>query len=201
MPYVDTGYPVTKSKGKCVTPQNQNKVDKCGVGKGEDYAYATRQKKMEKRDDYAKKLDSCVTPAQSKKRDPHSTVSIQKKRNDCTALALIQKKEDNVDNCLTTVHLKKIDDCTTAERTMEVNGRRKHHRVWSISEVRKLIDGVSQYGVGRWSRIKKLFFSASPHRTSVDLKVGSFFFFWVSFMILFLHPLYFCSWTIPLVAY
>ncbi|KAL0309703.1 UNVERIFIED_CONTAM: hypothetical protein Sradi_5912600 [Sesamum radiatum] len=32
------------------------------------------------------------------------------------------------------------------------------------------MDDCREYGVGRWSRIKKLFFSASAHRTSVDLK-------------------------------
>ncbi|KAL8504478.1 hypothetical protein ACS0TY_015878 [Phlomoides rotata] len=171
VPYANSGYPVTKSKGKCVTPQNQNRMDKYGIGKRNDFA--TSQKKMEKRDDYAtrgKNMDGCVTPAQSKKRDPHSTASGQKKRNECTTMALIPNKKDDSDNCRTIVHLKENDDCPTAESTMEVNGRRKHHRVWSITEVRKLIDGVSQYGVGRWSRIKKLFFSASPHRTSVDLK-------------------------------
>lgn len=176
MPYADNRDLVTKSKGKCVTPQNQNKMDKYGIGKRNDYAtsqkkmekrydYATRQKKMENRDDY-------VTPAQSKKRDPQSTMSIQKKRNECTAMTLIPKKKDDGDNCRA-MDFKKNDDCSTGEGTMEVNGRRKHHRVWTITEVRKLIDGVSQYGVGRWSRIKKLFFSASPHRTSVDLKVSS----------------------------
>ncbi|VFQ97594.1 unnamed protein product [Cuscuta campestris] len=52
----------------------------------------------------------------------------------------------------------------------ERRARRKHHRLWTVTEVKKLIDGVSQFGVGRWSQIKKLFFSASDHRTPVDLK-------------------------------
>lgn len=49
--------------------------------------------------------------------------------------------------------------------------RRKHHMPWTLSEVMKLIEGVSHLGVGRWSKIKRLLFSSSKHRTSVDLKV------------------------------
>ncbi|CAN8235261.1 unnamed protein product [Cochlearia groenlandica] len=48
--------------------------------------------------------------------------------------------------------------------------RRKHHRAWTISEVTKLVEGVSKYGAGKWSEIKKLSFSTYPYRTSVDLK-------------------------------
>lgn len=51
--------------------------------------------------------------------------------------------------------------------------RRKHHRAWSLSEVKKLVEGVSQYGVGKWSVIKKLTFSSHSYRTPVDLKVTS----------------------------
>lgn len=159
---------MTKSKGKCVTPPNQNKMDKC-----------VTTVNLRKRDDCAisqKKMDYCVPAAQLKKRDGQSAAASQKKRNDCT-IAVIRKKSDD---CFTTVsqnkravHQKKRDDCLTAESAEEVSGRRKHHRLWTITEVRNLIEGVSQYGVGRWSRIKKVFFSASAHRTSVDLKVGS----------------------------
>ncbi|KMZ56133.1 hypothetical protein ZOSMA_99G00640 [Zostera marina] len=49
-------------------------------------------------------------------------------------------------------------------------GRRKHHRQWTLTEVMKLIEGVSQHGVGRWTEIKRHFFSSSNYRTSVDLK-------------------------------
>ncbi|KAK3408730.1 uncharacterized protein LOC104421640 isoform X1 [Eucalyptus grandis] len=48
--------------------------------------------------------------------------------------------------------------------------RRKHHMPWTLTEVMKLIEGVSHLGVGRWSKIKRLLFSSSKHRTSVDLK-------------------------------
>ncbi|XP_009605406.1 uncharacterized protein LOC107776885 isoform X2 [Nicotiana tabacum] len=62
------------------------------------------------------------------------------------------------------------DDATVPKKFDQDGVRRKHHRLWTVSEVRKLIDGVAQYGVGRWSHIKKLYFSSSAHRTPVDLK-------------------------------
>lgn len=48
--------------------------------------------------------------------------------------------------------------------------RRKHHRPWTLSEVVKLVEGVSRYGAGRWSEIKRIAFSTCSHRTAVDLK-------------------------------
>ncbi|XP_022841664.1 uncharacterized protein LOC111365390 [Olea europaea var. sylvestris] len=160
--------------------------------KGDDSVTAVSQKK---RDDHVtavsqKKRDDCVTALSHRKREDHVTPVCQKKRDDrVTAVssrkrdghvsAVNQKKRDGRD---TAVSEKKRDDCdsatsqkkrderVTAVRRPEVSSRRKHHILWTISEVKKLIDGVSQYGVGRWSRIKKLLFSTSPHRTSVDLK-------------------------------
>lgn len=43
--------------------------------------------------------------------------------------------------------------------------------MWTLSEVMKLIDGIAQYGTGRWTDIKKLLFSSSAYRTPVDLRV------------------------------
>lgn len=65
------------------------------------------------------------------------------------------------------------DDPIAPKKLDQDGARRKHHRLWTVSEVRKLIDGVAQYGVGRWSHIKKLYFSSSAHRTPVDLKVST----------------------------
>ncbi|KAF5787962.1 putative transcription factor MYB-HB-like family [Helianthus annuus] len=48
--------------------------------------------------------------------------------------------------------------------------RRKHHRPWTLSEVVKLVEGVSRHGAGRWSEIKRIAFATCSHRTSVDLK-------------------------------
>ncbi|KAA8516557.1 hypothetical protein F0562_016937 [Nyssa sinensis] len=62
------------------------------------------------------------------------------------------------------------DDFVRTIRYKKGGNQRKHHRLWTLSEVKKLIDGVSQYGVGRWTDIKRLLFSSSAHRTPVDLK-------------------------------
>ncbi|GLJ44196.1 hypothetical protein SUGI_0922500 [Cryptomeria japonica] len=48
--------------------------------------------------------------------------------------------------------------------------RRKHHRPWTLRDVMKLVEGVSRCGVGKWADIKKVAFSSSVYRTSVDLK-------------------------------
>ncbi|KAF3666686.1 Polyneuridine-aldehyde esterase [Capsicum annuum] len=63
------------------------------------------------------------------------------------------------------------DDAVVPKKLDQDGAWRKHHRLWTVSEVRKLIDGVAQYGVERWSHIKKLYFSSSGHRTPVDLKM------------------------------
>lgn len=60
-------------------------------------------------------------------------------------------------------------DFNTPVISKKVKCSRKH-KVWTIVEVRNLIDGVSQYGVGKWTDIKRLLFSSSAHRTPVDLK-------------------------------
>ena len=43
--------------------------------------------------------------------------------------------------------------------------------MWTLSEVNKLVDGISEYGVGRWTDIKRLFFPFSSYRTPIDLRV------------------------------
>ncbi|KAH9327316.1 hypothetical protein KI387_007494, partial [Taxus chinensis] len=71
-------------------------------------------------------------------------------------------KSDSVDDI--------SDNYVSTIRTAKGGIRRKHHRSWTLQEVMKLVDGVSHYGVGRWSEIRKLVFSSSGYRTSVDLK-------------------------------
>ncbi|XP_071717812.1 uncharacterized protein [Rutidosis leptorrhynchoides] len=61
------------------------------------------------------------------------------------------------------------DDSETTKSIVGGN-QRKLHRLWTVSEVKKLIDGVAHFGVGKWTHIKKLLFSSSVHRTPVDLK-------------------------------
>lgn len=62
------------------------------------------------------------------------------------------------------------DDGIATVPTATGGMRRKHHRIWTLNEVVKLVEGVARYGVGRWSEIKRVFFASHPHRTSVDLK-------------------------------
>uniref|UniRef100_A0A2P2LD94 Uncharacterized protein n=2 Tax=Rhizophora mucronata TaxID=61149 RepID=A0A2P2LD94_RHIMU len=62
------------------------------------------------------------------------------------------------------------DENTVTVPTSKGGIRRKHHRAWTLSEVVKLVEGVSRYGAGRWSEIKRLAFASYSYRTSVDLK-------------------------------
>ncbi|KAK9281808.1 hypothetical protein L1049_004714 [Liquidambar formosana] len=62
------------------------------------------------------------------------------------------------------------DDNIVTVPTAKGGMRRKHHRAWTLGEVMKLVDGVSMYGAGRWSEIKRLAFASISYRTSVDLK-------------------------------
>ncbi|KAK9734456.1 hypothetical protein RND81_04G141200 [Saponaria officinalis] len=62
------------------------------------------------------------------------------------------------------------DDNVATVPTAKGGMRRKHHRAWTLTEVVKLVDGVSRFGPGRWSEIKRLSFSSYSYRTAVDLK-------------------------------
>uniref|UniRef100_M1AE30 Uncharacterized protein n=2 Tax=Solanum tuberosum TaxID=4113 RepID=M1AE30_SOLTU len=62
------------------------------------------------------------------------------------------------------------EDWTIGSETRGTNQDRKHNKYWSTTEVLKLVEGVSKYGVGRWSDIKRMFFQSSVHRSPADLK-------------------------------
>lgn len=62
------------------------------------------------------------------------------------------------------------DDSGTTVKYQKGDDRRKHQRMWTLSEVIKLVDGISHYGVGRWTDIKRLLFSCSDYRTPIDLR-------------------------------
>ncbi|KAJ6742552.1 TRF-LIKE 8 [Salix viminalis] len=62
------------------------------------------------------------------------------------------------------------DDCVKKRICKKSNDRRKHQRMWTTPEVMKLIDGIAQYGTGRWTDIKKLMFSSTAYRTPIDLR-------------------------------
>lgn len=174
---------MTKPRNNRVAPDNQKNKDEyipaVHLMKRSDSITAETQKKSDelaitihliKRNDNVtaashKEKNENVTWARLKRRNERLTTLSQKKRNDSVYTS--PKKDDR----LRLARQKKRDDFAPAESPEEDNGKRKHHRLWTIAEVNSLIDGVSEHGVGRWSRIKKLFFSASAHRTSVDLKV------------------------------
>ncbi|XP_065856204.1 uncharacterized protein [Euphorbia lathyris] len=62
------------------------------------------------------------------------------------------------------------DDHRVKRRSKKSGDRRKHQRMWTLAEVTKLIDGIAQFGTGRWTDIKKLSFSSSAYRTPIDLR-------------------------------
>lgn len=62
------------------------------------------------------------------------------------------------------------DDHVPKKRSRK-HDRRKHQRMWTLSEVTTLVDGISEYGVGRWTDIKRVLFSSSAYRTPIDLRV------------------------------
>jgi hypothetical protein len=47
---------------------------------------------------------------------------------------------------------------------------RKNNDHWTKDEMIALVDGVSRKGIGRWSKVKRVYFSTSI-RTPVHLKV------------------------------
>ncbi|KAI4300296.1 hypothetical protein L6164_033688 [Bauhinia variegata] len=61
------------------------------------------------------------------------------------------------------------DEFVTTKRSRK-NDRRKHQRMWTLSEVNKLVDGISEYGVGRWTDIKRVLFASTSYRTPIDLR-------------------------------
>ncbi|KAG4959552.1 hypothetical protein JHK87_036185 [Glycine soja] len=61
------------------------------------------------------------------------------------------------------------DECSTSKRSRRKD-RRKHQKMWTLPEVLKLVEGISEYGVGRWTDIKRFLFSSSSYRTPIDLR-------------------------------
>lgn len=78
------------------------------------------------------------------------------------------------------------DDDRVRKRKSKIDDRRKNQRMWTLSEVMKLIDGISQFGVGKWTDIKRLLFSSSSHRTPIDLRVFFIFLYLIEQLFFFL---------------
>lgn len=47
---------------------------------------------------------------------------------------------------------------------------RKNNPRWAHEEVKILVNGIKKYGVGRWTEVKRDYFSPSD-RTAVNIKV------------------------------
>ncbi|XP_057977707.1 uncharacterized protein LOC131164490 isoform X2 [Malania oleifera] len=86
-----------------------------------------------------------------------------------TGIGIISREHDMDAKCLNSSGDNSDDNVVTVP-TAKGGMRRKHHRAWTIGEVMKLVEGVSRYGAGRWSEIKRLAFASYTYRTSVDLK-------------------------------
>ncbi|KAL1829299.1 hypothetical protein ACET3Z_007711 [Daucus carota] len=107
---------------------------------------------------------------------------MERKRNHCSLLASKPEKAEEKSERITAdfvkddLHLQHTDPSSSDDSIATVpttNGgmRRKNHRIWTLNEVVKLVEGVARYGVSRWSEIKRVFFASHSHRTSLDLKV------------------------------
>lgn len=55
-------------------------------------------------------------------------------------------------------------------RKSKRNDRRKNCKPWTLDEVVALVDGMSKFGIGQWTAVKKAFFSSS-RRTATDIRV------------------------------
>ncbi|EOA28670.1 hypothetical protein CARUB_v10024894mg [Capsella rubella] len=64
----------------------------------------------------------------------------------------------------------KEDDISVTKTSRTRSDRRKHQRMWTVDEVMKLVDGISHFGVGKWTDIKNLFFHSAAHRTPIDIR-------------------------------
>uniref|UniRef100_A0A1J3ELK8 Telomere-binding protein 1 n=1 Tax=Noccaea caerulescens TaxID=107243 RepID=A0A1J3ELK8_NOCCA len=62
------------------------------------------------------------------------------------------------------------DDISLTNTSKSRSDRRKNQRMWTVDEVVKLVDGISHFGVGKWTDIKNLFFHSESHRTPIDIR-------------------------------
>ncbi|XP_019100469.1 PREDICTED: uncharacterized protein LOC104782120 isoform X4 [Camelina sativa] len=62
------------------------------------------------------------------------------------------------------------DDISVTKTSRTRSDRRKHQRMWTVDEVMTLVDGISHFGVGKWTDIKNNFFHSATHRTPVDIR-------------------------------
>jgi len=63
------------------------------------------------------------------------------------------------------------DDISVTKTSRTKSDRRKNQRIWTLDEVMNLVDGISHFGVGKWTDIKNHFFHSAAHRKPVDIRV------------------------------
>ncbi|KAM5559778.1 hypothetical protein ABKV19_021121 [Rosa sericea] len=136
--------------------------------------------------------DEIVRVTISEKHDRRKHQPIKSKSDNETAITKLSKKHDrrkdqpikseSEDETVTrrrsTRHNRRKHEPINSESEDEIvrkkrskkHDRRKHQRMWDVSEVMALIDGISEYGVGQWTRIKRLLFTSSAYRTPIDLR-------------------------------
>ncbi|MCL7031168.1 hypothetical protein MKW94_004396 [Papaver nudicaule] len=137
-----------------------------------------------------KTLDVCVSQPDSEnvEKDPKAKLAPQQSEQPIVAERKKEEKQNTEDKenhneaktCNSVAQQVETKNLDLAEDNSDHNVNtqsttkgepiRKHHRAWTLSEVTQLVEGVSRYGAGRWSEIKRLGFSACSYRTSVDLK-------------------------------
>ncbi|KAF8007716.1 hypothetical protein BT93_K1650 [Corymbia citriodora subsp. variegata] len=81
----------------------------------------------------------------------------------------LKKREPPVEDDLGE-YSSEFEDDFVGRRPKKGIDRRKHQRMWTLAEVTKLVDGISEYGAGKWTDIKRLFFATSAYRTPIDLR-------------------------------
>ncbi|XP_073012026.1 uncharacterized protein [Typha latifolia] len=102
-------------------------------------------------------------------RNPQLNFVHKKREKVCTHPITSERKPDLHHEKLEAAG-EQIDDNADTQPVVKGGPRRKHHRAWTLCEVLKLVDGVAQFGTGRWSEIRRLAFASYSYRTSVDLK-------------------------------
>ena len=118
-------------------------------------------------------------PIKSKSEDEKVTMKISKKRDQRKHQHIKSKSEyQTVSRRRSARHNQRKHQPVDSDSEDEIlrrkrsnkDDRRKHQRMWDISEIMTLVDGISEYGVAQWTRIKRLLFT-NAYRTPIDLRV------------------------------
>eukprot|EP00898_Chlorokybus_atmophyticus_P009060 jgi/Chlat1/9155/Chrsp97S08402 len=98
-----------------------------------------------------------------------SEVHSPEKRKDKDGMPVARRRPSDMDKARRK-DIEREDEKSGDDTTTTGGLRRKHHRPWSLMEVKLLVEGVGKCGNGKWADIKKLSFASAGYRTAVDLK-------------------------------